>query len=735
MISINKIITVAAISCFALTAFAQKSPSTKKADKNFNAYSYEKAIKRYEALSVKNTDVSRKLAESYQKTGNTAKAEQYLASVANASDATSSDIYNYFYALRQNGKYEESETWIKKYQAINSSDSRAKLYTSNLGAYTKLTKDEGRFVVKNLAINTEEQDFGSAITNGKVVFASTRAGSGSIVRTWNWNNLHFLNLYEAKKGADYELSDIKIFNKKINDKYHEGPAVFTADGKWMAFTRDNYDAKSKDGVVKLETYYSEFKDDKWQKEIPFPFNNKEYSVGHPSITEDGKTLYFTSDMPGGIGGTDIYKSTRGDDGKWTSPENLGSKINTEGNEMFPFIHKTNVLFYSSDGQIGLGGLDVFAVQVKESGFSKVVNLGSPVNTEKDDFAFILDNEEKGGYFSSNRVGGKGDDDIYSYNLLKPLIFGKQIKGTALDVEGNMLANTVVNLFGADGKVVQTATTSDNGTYSFEVETPEDYKLSGKKDKYFDGKNHADVTKLDVVVADVILEKDPGFSLLALISDNKTKEPLEGVTMKITDAAGKLVEYVTPSSGDYRTALPGKKLGDNINYKISLSKPGYLSKTVEFTKTLSKPGEVKVNEAIDLSMGKMELGTDIGKLINVNPIYFDVNKFNIRKDAAVELDKIVRAMQEYPGMVIELGSHTDCRAPLAYNASLSDKRAKSSAAYVISKGIPIDRIYGKGFGESKLINGCACEGKVKSTCSDEEHQANRRTEFIIVKLKG
>lgn len=736
MFSIHKIKLFSAVTFLSVSALAQTPPSTKKADKNFQSYSYNKAITRYEAMPVKTTDINRKLAESYQKIGKTDKAEQYLASVASATDANSKDVYNYFYILRENGKYEESENWIKKYQAMDNTDSRANLYAAGLGAYTKLKQDDGRFTIKNLDINTDAQDFGTAITKDMVVFASSRSSAEAVIRKWNWNNLPFLNLYEAKKGANYELTDLKSFNKKINHKYHEGPAVFSADGNWMAFTRDNYDEKSADGIIKLELFYAVKKDNKWQKEVSFPFNNKEYSVGHPAITADGKTLYFASDMPGTIGGTDIFKSVLGANGKWGTPENLGNKINTEGNEMFPSITKNNVLFYSSDGRVGLGGLDVFAVQVKENGFSKVINLGTPINDDKDDFAFVLDNDEKGGYFSSNREGGKGNDDIYSFNMLKPLRFSKQIKGSAKDKDGNLLASTAVNLYDASGKVINTVTTGDDGAYAFEVETPADYKLSGTKEKYFDGKNHANVTEeADLVIADVVLEKDPGFSLVALVTDNKTKAPLEGVTMKIKSTDGTKLDYVTPQTGDYRAPLAGKKLNDKISYTIELSKPGYLSKTIEFQKILDKPGEVKISDEMDLSMGKIEVGTDIGKLINIAPIYFDVNKFNIRPDAAKELDKIVKAMNEYPGMVIELGSHTDCRAPKAYNMSLSDKRAKSSAAYVISKGIPKDRIYGKGYGESKLINGCACEGTVKSTCTDAEHQANRRTEFIIVKLKS
>jgi outer membrane protein OmpA-like peptidoglycan-associated protein/tetratricopeptide (TPR) repeat protein len=724
----------AAGSLLASTAIAQTG-TIKKGTKYYNNYSYSKSIKKFESLTERSTDVNRKLADSYMRLGNVEKAEENYAKVANAPDATPADAYNYFYALRSAGKYTESETWIKKFHDNVATDSRGIEYTNNIGSFTKLKTDEGRFKIKNLEMNSAQQEFGTAYYNKQIVYASTQRGIGSQVRTWNGNDKNFLNIYVADRGTDNELSKSTQFSKKINKKYHEGPASYSADGKFMVFTRDNYENKSTDGIKKLQLFSSELKEDKWTKPEAFTFNNKEYSTGHPSLTADGKTMYFASDMPGGKGGSDIYKSTRGTDGVWTTPENLGAKINTEGNEMFPSVHKDGLLFFASNGHVGLGGLDVFVAQMKDGKVGKIQNVGTPINGTKDDFAFVLDDDQKGGYFSSNRLDGKGDDDIYSYSLFKPFKFGKQIKGVAKDKTGLILADTKVNLYDGKGKVIETVTTTADGAYLFNVENDDVYKLDGLKDKYFDGKNTADTKGKDVVEADVILEKDPGNALRLLVTDGKTGAPMEGVKVKVTDLkTGEVfIQDVTPTTGDELKALAGKKLNDQLAYKIELAKEGYFPKTVNFNHTIVKPGVVNVHELLSGSLTMDREVKDLRDLVVINDIRFDLNKFNIRPDAAKELDKVVEVMNKYAGMQVELGSHTDCRASYKYNETLSDKRAKASAAYIKSKISNPARIYGKGYGESVLLNGCACEGTVKSTCSEEEHQKNRRTEFKIISM--
>ena len=711
-----------------------QTPTVKKAERLYNSYSYSKVIDKLENTKEINTKATRELAESYQMIGQYGKAEEAYAKVVSAPDKTSADIFAYAQILKMNGKYKESINQMEAYSVIKASDTRVLLVQKNWNYTEDLLRDKGQFKIKNLDMNSSEQDFGATYFKDKIVYTSSRHSISAAQRKWNGNNLDFLDLYIGNSDSAGEIKNSELITK-VNKKYHEGPASYNKNGTIVFFTVDNYKGTSTSGIRNLELYVSKLYDNKWSKLESFPLNNNEYSVGHPALNASGNILYFASDMPGGIGGVDLYKIVLDTLGVWGKAENLGNSINTEGNETFPFIHESGLFFFSSDGHPTLGGLDVFVSQITNNQFGKVMNLGSPVNGSKDDFSFVLDETKTKGYFASNREGGKGNDDIYSYELLKPFVFGKVLKGVAMDKEGNVLEKTLISLFDENGHILKTAITAEDGTYNFDIEYNKDLKLLGSKEKYFDGVNLIiSQGSENVIVSDLVLEKDPGFSLLAMIIDAKTKEPVEGVTMKITDEKGRVVEYITPANGQYKTTLSDSRLGDGIRYQIALSKQGYLSKTVDFNTKLNKPGEVKVHDEIDLSMGKMELGTDIGKLININPIYFDVNKFNIRPDAATELDKIVKAMNEYPTMVIELGSHTDCRAPKVYNLNLSDKRAKASAAYVISKGVAKDRIYGKGYGESKLNNGCACEGALKSNCSDEEHQQNRRTEFVIVKLK-
>jgi outer membrane protein OmpA-like peptidoglycan-associated protein len=437
-------------------------------------------------------------------------------------------------------------------------------------------------------------------------------------------------------------------------------------------------------------------------------------------------------MPGGIGGTDIYMSIRTTDTTWSKPLNLGPNVNTEGNELFPFYHAAGkLLFFASDGKVGLGGLDIFVAPFDNKA-GKAVNPGAILNSNMDDFALILDDKQKSGYFSSNRADGKGDDDIYSFELLKPFLFGKTIKGVATDKQGTILANVKVFLFDENNNIIDSATTSDNGAFNFTVEADKQYKLSGNKENYFEGRNTADTrTDDDVIIADLMLEKDPGLSLYAVITDNKTGDTLSGVTLIITDNVSKQTDtVVTTESGDYRRPLGDKHLNDVGDYTIVIIKDGYFTKTVTYKIVFDKPGQYNIHESVDFGLDPIV--KDLSEMIQINPINFDLNKYNIRPDAAKELDKIVAIMNKYPNMVIELGAHTDCRGSKAYNQRLSDKRAKASAKYIKERIVNPDRIYGKGYGESKLLNDCHCEGRVKSNCTEEQHAMNRRTEFRVIK---
>jgi len=717
-----------------LIGFTQASGGKiKKATKSFKSYSYNKAIEKYLDAEDNSIESRRNLATSYYKTGKIQLAEEMFAEIVNLDGATSEDVYTYATILQENKKYDQADDWMAKFNALSSGDSRGVAYVQNKGAYVELQKDKGQFTVKNLEVNSEQEDFSPVYFGDKVLFSSSREGVKPIRRKWNWNNLPFLDLYITDKGEDLELSNPNVFQKKINKKYHEGPVCFNSDETKMVFTRNNYKGKSLDGTVKLQLFTSNLNEKgDWTKPQSFPLNSNEYSVGHASLSQDGKWMYFASDMPGGIGGVDIYKIEIKDDGSYGIAINLGDKINTEGNEMFPSINKEGMLFFSSNGLVGLGGLDVFVAQIKEDlSIGKVLNVGVPINSNRDDFSFILDNETKSGYFASNREGGKGDDDIYSFNLLKPFTFDKAIKGTVRDLKTNEpIADAKVYFETITGVIVDSTLTDNKGEYEFLVDNVSSLKIKVLSGDYFAKMKSIEKEELieEEFVLDFNLEKDPGLSLYAVVTDNKTKEPLSGVLVTLVDnLSGKLETYTTEETGDYLKSLITKKLNDRGSYNFTLQREGYFTKTITYNVEFDHVGQYDVHVALDMSMDP--LVEDLALMIVINPINFDFNKFNIRPDAAVELDKIIEVMNKYPGMVIELGAHTDCRGSDSYNEKLSDRRAKASAEYIATRITNPERIYGKGYGEKRPLEDCSSNC---NECTDEQHDKNRRTEFKVIK---
>ncbi len=751
----KKSLLITALALGTIVSFAQEAGGgkLKKAEAAYAKFSYGNAIDRYETLDVSELDQKRKLAISHWKIDETAEAEILYSEIVTTEGYTAEDLYNYASILRENEKYSEADQWMQKFSEMNVTDGRGKAYADNMGAYNELSKDKGQFVLSNLDINSEQQDFAASYYRDKIVFASSREGVKPILRRWNWNQLPFLDVYVADEDGD-QLVMPNRFSKKINRKFHDGPVAFNQEGTMAIFTRNNYQNNAEDDVIRLKLFKSTLADGQWSAPEPLPYNSPAYSCGHASISKDGKTLYFASDMPGGKGGVDIYKATINEDGTFGEPINMGDDVNTEGDELFPYIHASNeMLFFASDGKVGLGGLDVFVAQIKEDASTgKVMNVGAPVNTNRDDFALVLDADQKTGYLSSNRENGKGSDDIYGVKMLKPFVFGKTIKGVAKDKKGEILAGTTVKLYDAAGKEVQSATTGDDGSYAFTVEADKNFELTGDKEKYFSGKNTASTdTPEDVVIANLELEKDPGLSLYALVTDKKSSLPLGGVKITLIDnMTGEKQKFTTPATGDYLKPLNDKKLNDRGSYNLILEKEGYLGKTVTYNTEFDREGRYEVHSTLDLTLEPIEVGGDLSKIIDINPIYFDLNKAKIRPDAAIELDKIVKVMNENPNMVIELGSHTDSRGSVSSNESLSDRRAKASAQYIKERITNPDRIYGKGYGEStpntvdltddglypntilteEFINGFKSKDRKKF---DKYHQMNRRTEFIIIKM--
>jgi len=740
--------------CYLIVAFASfgQAGKLKKADAYYEKLSYSYAVDLYEELigsEIDSPKLHAKIGSCYYYMGNMIKAESYYATMINSGLAVKEDFFFYAQALKQNGKYAESDQWMAKFNQLASNDIRGLSYINNTSYLDKIQKQGVHFEIKNLNCNTPVADFGAypSIDGKHVYFVSARRKPVMIRYEWTWNATRYLDVFKSNVDSLRELKDVSILNKKVNTRFHEGPLCFSPDGKYVYYTRNNISKgkqrKDKKGIQNLQLFRAKVDSlGKWKNEEMLPFNSKEYSVGHPTISANGQYLYFVSDMPGGFGGADLYKAEIYDDASIGKEVNLGSQFNTEGQEMFPWINSKGELFFASNGHIGLGGLDVFVMTLNKSGgFDKLQNVGMPVNSQHDDFAFTMNKDNITGYFSSNRTEGKGDDDIYSYVLTKP--FEKQliVEGIVKDENtGEILAGASVKLINSKGEVVATALADNSGSFTFDVEPEEDYTIAvGGVDKYYDKQRSVSTKNLDPEITeingDVALQKEANLSLYCLVTDAKSTLPLEGVKITITanDTKNEFINQLTPKTGDTEKALLDKKINDKLSYTIRLEKPGYLTKVVTFNYTIAQMGRINVHETLDLTMDKIDVGIDLASIIDINPIYFDLGKYAIRPDAALELNKIVKVMNENPSMEIELGSHTDCRSSYAFNEKLSDNRAKASAAYIKAKITNPERIYGKGYGEYKLKIDCPCEGAVKSTCTEAEHQQNRRTEFVIIKM--
>lgn len=401
--------------------FAQeKSGKELKGDKYAFSYSFDKAIKEYTSVKDLTMDGQRRLAASYHNVDMNMESEDAYSKLVNSPEGVlPEDYYNYAMVLKTNGKIEESDKWMDKFKELKPEDLRAKDYVSGKSNLSALMTDDGKYKIGHLNVNTDALDFGTSYYNDKVVFVSSRTALKSGVKNYEWTGKPFWDMYVSEV-SEGQLKAPVMFNENMNGKLHDGPASFSNDGTFMAFTRNNYDDKTKDRVVELQIFFSSLKDNNWSDPEPFVYNNPEYSVGHPCLTADGKIMYFTSDMPGGFGGADIYRTQRNDNGEWMKPENIGNQVNTEGDEMFPSLNENKAkLFFSSNGRFGLGGLDIFICPVSGSQYGPAYNAGTPLNTQYNDYATVVNENISEGYFSSDRPGGKGGDDIYSVAFLDP----------------------------------------------------------------------------------------------------------------------------------------------------------------------------------------------------------------------------------------------------------------------------------------------------------------------------
>ena len=614
-----------------------------KAEENYNVYAFAKAIDIYEKLAEKgygSVDVYKNLGNSYYFNADLINAGKWYKKLFELTKDVESEYYfRYSHSLKALGDYENADKMMLEFEKL-ASDGRGKLY-NNTRDYLDLIKlQSNRYETQNLAFNSTQSDFAPSFHKGKLVFSSARDTGTFVKNKHKWNNKYFLDLYTGVISEDGRIKDVEGLSKSINTKFHESTSVFTSDGKTIYFTRNNYSngnkGKDDEGITKLKIYKASMNSNgKWSNIMELPFNSNNYSVAHPALSIDEKRLYFASDMPGTIGLSDIFYVDIHPDGTYGEPVNLGSNVNTEARETFPFISLNNNLYFSSDGRPGLGGLDVYFSKLDDNNLATndIYNLGKPVNSPSDDFTFVIDDETGLGYFASNREGGMGDDDIYLINI-KPDC-KEPVKGIIKDKNTKEpLANAEVSYVNTENVIVSTIITNDNGEFNFMVDCEKINFIRAAKKEYSTNEVKIDTIKSAMNI-ELQLERD-------------------------------LVEAV--------------------------------------------------------------VGSDLALILDLKPIYFDFDKWAIREDAKVEFEKVIAALKKYPSIKIDVRSHTDSRSSDAYNMQLSERRAKATVQYIISQGIDESRVTGKGYGETQPINECT-NGV---NCTREQHQLNRRSEFIISK---
>lgn len=619
-------------------AFAQGS-KLNKADKKYDKYSYIDAIEIYEKVAekgYKSAELFEKLGNAYYFNGELDKASKWYGELFALNQEVDSEYYfRYAQALKAEGNYEKSNQYMELF-AQKTNDTRAKLFQENKDYLTDIDAVSGKYTMDKTDVNSEFYDYGPTFFGKQIVFTSSRSEGNQYSKIHDWTKQNFTDLFVASIDNDGKLGSVENFSKTVNTKYNESSPVFTKDGKTMYFTRNNYNdgkkRKSDDKVIMEKIYKAELVNGEWTNVKELPFSNDNYKTAHPALSPDEKTMYFASDMPGSFGNSDLYKVSIDSNGNFGSPENLGPTINTEGRETFPFIDADNNLFFASDGHPGLGGLDIFEAKSANNSFEKPVNVGKPLNSQMDDFGYVT-NKDGLGFFSSNRDGGSGYDDIYTFTVCTHTLTGLI---TDIDTKA-ILPNAKVILFDDKMNKISETTSSDKGSYSFKIECNKKY-------------------------------------------------------------------YVRASKEEYETTE--KSFGP-----------------------VTKTGESKLDIELKRNIFPVEVGTDLAKILDVSIIYFDLDKWNIRPDAAEDLEKIIAVMNQYPNMTIDIRSHTDSRQTHKYNELLSDRRAKSTLEFMVKNGINRNRLTAKGYGETQLVNNCSDD----VPCSEAEHQKNRRSEFIVLKM--
>lgn len=591
--------------------------------------------------------------------------------------------------------------------------------------------NQQHYTIERSDLSSEDHtDFGAYVNNGKLYFLSDR-------KSWpvEWtdeNEKPFLDLFEV----DLKSGLKTVFaGPRKNGRFNEGPICFSKDGKRVYYTRD-YDGKKGregiDGAINLGIFTAVVKGDKWVDEKRLSINNFNYSVGHPTITNDGKYLIFSSDMPGGKGGSDIYRAPILDNGDVGKAEPIPGEVNTSGHELFPAVGSNDELYFSSNAHESIGGLDIFMSLLKKDFYIRVSSVGYPVNSEEDDFAYSPGEGNKG-YFSTNR---DGNDDIYSFVQVVPFRFVPLLAGSLTIEEMSSKAGIKVDVMDQAGNtVLQSQLTDDKGNYAFDLEEEKQYLVRYSMEGY-DAVEVKVSTKGDGfgLKNDFEMKKDNGVEISLLLIANETGLAVEGATVRMIDNKTNkvFVRRLSDPTGRVMQPMLELKEGDSLDLTVKISKEGYLTKEVNFKYKVETMQDIALDEiygnALKMNRAGLEEGIDLSSMTDVEPLRFAPGSSALDFDITRQLDKIVAFMKENKSIRIKLRSHTDSRGEAKDNLKLSKDRAKVAVDYIISEGISSSRISGAGMGEKEIINHCRDEIE----CSEKEHMENARTEYIITK---
>lgn len=706
-------------------AFAQDE--LKRADTYFERAFYSDAIPLYEQLlpTNKSSKLIKNLADCHYNTFDMKSAARWYGYlVDNYGDNLDE---SYFFKLNQSlkaiGKNEKAHQVLLDFYAVQNDTARADQLKKDVIYLDNVSAIGERFAIENLALNTANSEFGAAKVDSNLVYSASRKNAKSLPKLYRWNNQNYLDIYTHPTDKINSGDSLSVaLPSSVNSKLHEGTFAITKDRKTLYFTR-NSKQRTDTKISNLKIYKAESINGNWQKITPLPFNSDDFSTEHPALNADETKLYFASDREGGFGSFDLYSVTVKADGFYGTPINLGQHINTDKKEQFPFLDAQDNLYFASNGHPGYGLLDVFIAKKNGSDFENPDNLGLPVNTGYDDFSLWMDLDGKTGYFSSNRPTGKGSDDIYVFSETKPLLIEdckQYIAGTLIDLTTGMpLANGQIKLINTDGKVIETLTTKKDASFKFLVECGTGYRTEGKKEGYEPNFKSVRTDEARNAV------KDGSLTLYSVAEREKQKvltlekEKEEAEKLALVQAERKLVAD---------KAAEEKRIQEEKEDKEKRIQREKETKAQE--KETQQIAEKKRLQNIEETIQKEKaiVKKDEKIIIQTEEIHFDYSLWYLRRESRERLTKVIEIMKANPGIILEIGTHTDIRGNTEYNRDLSQKRADAAKEFLVDHGIADSRVIAKGYGESKPLVKCATE----ESCSEEDHEWNRRCELVVVK---